>query len=440
MTTRVFAFDPFDTFWFRDGRAFEQTDDGLAEARAIFPPSPATLAGAFVSAAVNALAPSTTDVSKPWSELRGPGEDIFAAFSAITGLPEPWAEGQVGLSGPLIVVDGEVWCPFPATLAIHGDAPRDGAIAPEYLATRLPVEYSGAGGELGITIPISRENRDLEAFGDGTGLWLRLADLVEHLDSSDRFLTYRGAQLRVLAASGAFVRESRIGVALNPTTRAAEAGQLFASQHLRPSHRVSGNWRSFEKGARLATLAFDPANALAGLPSIAPAYVGGKGRPSRLERRSIDIDALLFRTGQGQLGRREGGRLRFRITALAPIPVDGERAYGLPTSFGADEDEDVWRTLRAHAAALPQKPVAHGLWRTFGAERASILRAFPAGSTWFVSLDEGALQTAGSDENWVRRSLWNRRFAPRDIAPLGFGLALAGEWPAPAEFRTRISA
>lgn len=51
MTARHFLISPSDTLFLRDGRPFNQDDEGLAEARSIFPPYPDTLVGAFRAAA-----------------------------------------------------------------------------------------------------------------------------------------------------------------------------------------------------------------------------------------------------------------------------------------------------------------------------------------------------------------------------------------------------
>ena len=47
---RLFVLAPTDTLFFRDGRPYNQDDDGLAHARSLFPPHPSTLTGALRAA------------------------------------------------------------------------------------------------------------------------------------------------------------------------------------------------------------------------------------------------------------------------------------------------------------------------------------------------------------------------------------------------------
>ena len=63
---RLISFDPIDSVTFRDGRPFEQDDQGLAESTALFPPHPPTLAGA---ARVALAAGVGIDAGLDWSIL-----------------------------------------------------------------------------------------------------------------------------------------------------------------------------------------------------------------------------------------------------------------------------------------------------------------------------------------------------------------------------------
>src|SRR5690349_13361517 len=75
MTRTLLLFDPLDTLWFREGRPFEQMDEGLAEARAVFPPSPATLAGAIALAAARAICDRDLDpAGRRWDKPNGSGK------------------------------------------------------------------------------------------------------------------------------------------------------------------------------------------------------------------------------------------------------------------------------------------------------------------------------------------------------------------------------
>ena len=103
MTTLVLH--PLDTFFFRDGRPYNQDDPGQVEAASLFPPYPPTVVGAVRAAAARAMG---------WP---GSAWDTAALGDGVDWQAGDEPLGPLRFSGPYILREGEPLYPAPLNLA-----------------------------------------------------------------------------------------------------------------------------------------------------------------------------------------------------------------------------------------------------------------------------------------------------------------------------------
>ncbi|WGD28399.1 type III-B CRISPR module-associated Cmr3 family protein [Ancylobacter sp. WKF20] len=394
----IVAFDAVDTLWFREGRSFEQTDDGLADARAVFPPSPTSLAGALAAAIGRPLLPS----------LR--------------------------ISGPFLTDGSTLFLPAPSTLFRKESKRSTSPVAREDLVVMLPQKDSTWLGDEWLPCPVrlqqpardasnKKHEPDLE---DLSGAFIRDTEFFQHMDD---MLLHGTRFLPLVGRSSVVIPEPRIGIKLQAEQRAAEPSMLYAGQHFRPA-RVEPKLLCVElAGADQATL-----SAIDG--ALVP--LGGRGRMCRL-RVLPDIALHRYReTTPPVRWRTERKRFYFRLTALSPVPVseDGSKRFGL----GLPTGNTGWCSdLQVCTAIMPSRPTVIGRWAlgpgSSGTSHSSLHYAHPAGTTWFVSLPE-----AGKSQADLVRAFNDVRFAPPPLDGIGFGRVAAGEWPTHEGIRKRMKA
>lgn len=430
----LLVFDPFDTMWFRDGRPFEQTDAGLAEARAMFPPSPATLSGAALAAMARAAVPHADTQGTPWEKLtRDAGEPAAAALTEMLKVARP-TEGvttPLRFTGPFLYAPHPVdarrrtlFVPCPTTLVVNGDTSR----APLY-STLLPLDLPRQGAsDLGETplLSIASTVEDGE-WKPCAGRWIALEDLAAYCRSALTFeaiaaaprpggravnpVPRQGRQPALLPPDALPLHETRIGLALDPVHRSAVNAQLYASAHLRPTQ------------ARLAMELLRPKELDAFEPA-SPAPLGGKGRFAGVDAVAtgpflVAQDFLKHQfNGETFEARRVGQAICLRIVALTPVPLAEE-----PGRFGLPALPSPLDRLVVRAAAIARAE-SIGMWDAVG-RRPRVIRVAPAGSTWFVHATVD--RNIGSEEIW--NAAFRHRAAPAHLAALGFGAFLVGNWP-----------
>ncbi|WP_237152165.1 type III-B CRISPR module-associated protein Cmr3 [Oryzibacter oryziterrae] len=423
MSEQLLTLDAYDTLWFRDGRPFDQMDEGLAEARSVFPPSPSTLAGAIASI----LAPLIGDESRE--------SDHFAPRLRLISEGDESMSGQITMVGPFLVDDsGNLFVPAPATLI----APRIerlsalGISHAKYITDRqrlgilLPRSDLFADAQL-LPFPIAINPKgDLSKYESlaSMGYWVREKDFAAHM------MDMMPRNLFVPRSSEAFHREQRIGIGVTAATRTATDGQLFAAQHLRPEDRGNGRMR-------LAMIVSDPLELVGNTLAERIAVIGGKGRFARIDLKNIDL-AALFSTPEMRPWREKTGRIYFRLTAMTPVPVHAASQLGLqlPTAAIAEILPD----FRVHSVVMPRRPTPTGIWNSVGKSKMRVVQCHSAGTTWFASclkMDGDAV----SQVNAIREAFVASQHVPvgmADLGAMGFGKLIAGEWPDFAELQSRV--
>ena len=160
-----------DTWWFREGRLFEQMDEGLAEAESLFPPPPSTLSGALAVALARANTNSTTDIAgQNWGNL-AKEHPILADLSGLTGN----GGGAIRLTGPFLVCDGELFVPMPMSLALNEESK-----ARILLPKRAPGHVSDFGDRPFLIQQKNVGAVDADEYEPTTDCWLRWNEFVSH--------------------------------------------------------------------------------------------------------------------------------------------------------------------------------------------------------------------------------------------------------------------
>ncbi|GAB3442414.1 type III-B CRISPR module-associated Cmr3 family protein [Insolitispirillum peregrinum] len=214
----IFVFKPQDTLFFRDGRPFEQADDGLAAAASLFPPLPSTLGGALRAALALGMG---WDGSSPW------GADVIRALGDgpdLTGCP-------LQLGAPFLMRQEKgTWqrlFPAPRCLQVYkGEGAKK-----ENKFQCLHVGPTPILTDLGHLHPLSlpRPPSDAKSVRPATDYWLTdtaLAEILRGQYSADD--TNRPVHQDEL-----WQREHRIGLTLTVQDRSADPGKLYAASHIR---------------------------------------------------------------------------------------------------------------------------------------------------------------------------------------------------------------
>ncbi len=377
---RTVILSPSDTLFFRDGRPYNQDDVGLADARSVFPPFPATVAGAVRAALAS---------GEGWSPAQGSWAEDAKLRPVLGDGPDDL--GALTFSAPMLVrrqpQGWERLYPPPATLMGRRDAAAPGGWTDlALLRPGAPVPCDLGDG---VRLPALPEDA-----GPGMkavrGAWLTaegLAQVQAGAPPPERCL---------VAANRLWAQEPRIGLARDNSARTAVDGQLYAATHVRPHRDVA-----------LAVT-------VTGIPDTwEPAPMGPLGG----EHRTVWIEAPekpLPPPPDLQCLTHCGGEILYTVILLSPaLPPENWNTPGgaVPTLPGCI------------VSACIERPVMIGGWRSrYGSEPAGPLPLrphLPAGSVWFMAAPE--TEAAGL------RASPPAKLDPGDRS--GFGDILIGTYP-----------
>ncbi len=343
---------PQDSLFFRDGRPYEQADDGLAAATSLFPPHPSTLTGAIrVALALGNGWDGITGWNPETKAVLGDGPDLRAATARF--------------GAPLLMrqVDGE-WQPlYPAPRHLLLRKTDTGQTMDLLRPRRTP-----AATDLGPLHPMlppkgwenckdARPARDLWLTADG------LAQVLAGGPLGDDF-----AQNHTVHASALWEKEPRIGLEMSADTRTAVRGRLYAPTHVRLRDHVG-------LGAGVSGL---PPSWNGPVPTVP---LGGEHRFAHLEPLLEVPPAAPSGT---TLNKDNDGTLLVTVTLLSPARVSDAWLKPGPLPDGAGHI----------LSACLGDPLPIGGWDGRpGPKRGPLpLRAFvPSGSCWFLRVPPDGL-------------------------------------------------
>jgi len=198
-----------DTWMFRDGTPFDQSDAGAAIASSIFPPYPPTVAGAVRAALWHGPLKGRWD-----TERLGNG---------VNWQEEPAQCSPLSFSAPVLLRDGQPL--FPAPLNLVKTREGQGEIV------RLRPAEKPIKTDLGeLRLPQPEGNMSVAPLKE---VWLTHAGMQKVLAGKalGEGDWVEGAEL--------FEREERVGIAIDPATRRVEEGALYMAGHVRLKKDVS---------------------------------------------------------------------------------------------------------------------------------------------------------------------------------------------------------
>ncbi|SRR5579871_3015297 len=369
MTTLVLR--PLDTFFFRDGRPYNQDDPGQVEAASLFPPYPPTVVGAVRAAAARAMG---------WP---GAAWDTAALGDGVDWQAGDESLGRLRFSGPYILRNGEPLYPAPLNLVAGKDeggadlitylAPSGEALDTDIGAVRLPAPIKAGHG-----------------FKTLERCWLNAKAMGRAIN---------GAELtsdQVVPASRLSEAEPRIGIQRETARRTTVERALYVAGHVRPARDVA--------------LAVD----VEAFPDVAFGEsltpLGGEGRSVWIEQRN---NKTLLPQVYNLVPDRDGV-LRYTVVLITPADLD-DKWPGPGECLTGSTGEALPGKI---VSGCKGRAIAVGGWD--GAARGPLpLRPLiPAGSVWFLE--------ARADEAEAVQS-WHGRAIGRSTG-WGFGRVLIGRW------------
>ena len=337
--TKYIQIAPQDTLFFRDGRPFNQDDEGLASAMSgSFPPSPRTVA-MMVRAA---LATGQGWPGGDWSAQNWQGKPqdfVDVVGNGSTDL------GRLRFKPPRLLLDDTLLYPVPLSLVRNKNGEDYALLVPgverqtDLGKARLPVV--DAGGEGWQTME--------GYFVAESGLKAILGGSLPCTDD-------------IFPPEELSVRERRIGLERNRSNRVAEDGKLYSIVHIRAQSGLSllsavdgvDDWQ---------------------FSTVQP--LGGEGRFAWLnlyESKKISMPTVRIKA--------RSGKVHFSVTAISPVRMA----------------DDGWRTPGGKIAGLPGIVVSACVGKTqMIGGFSSVAKSFgpqpltpylPAGSVWFLEADE----------------------------------------------------
>ena len=375
---------PVDTLFFRDGRPFEQEDEGMADVRSLFPPWPSVVAGAFRAALARAMG---------WNG-RGSWADDPSMKQVLGDGPDDMGELRFG----------------PPALLCRG---RDGVFRRLYAVPRHVLLEDGA--------PFLLDPADAEPLRTDLGD-VALPKAREGVKEVEESRLGPSGLTRVLAGEAPagdqlieenklFAHEYRVGLQRDPRTRTAVPGMLYAASHIRLGAATGPADRKTGKVARMhrTLLGLEVESVPAEMQPESHGPLGGFQRPAAFEPCEND----------------------WQEAKEPPEPPDDGRYIVYIASPARFADLD-WNRPGGSIPGLPGtirfactgRPVMIGGWdgRPKPHRGPRALEPYvPTGSVFF-------LEGADGDELAVRWKDRGQR-ALGERTNLGFGRFLLGYWP-----------
>lgn len=387
--------EPFDTMAFRDGRPFEQNDEGMAETTGVFPSSPPAIAGAVTAAMAATLGVGEIgNAGRLWDALqaewlgdhdpskKAKGECLEQIRSAKITSPFLTRAFNDPDANPAILV------PSPRDLLFvkTADEKRNEKIAGRLMPrndAKTTANLPAGGLVMELTPPEPTQLPEARS-----KVWIELPVLAAHLANPTQ-LPGSCFETKDLVSA-----ETHIGIAIDKSQGRAIDGMLYAASHQRFQTRKEHKFgiAAFVHGVEY--FAFD---------ELVP--FGGEGRLARI--RSREHPNPFDRQIELPAGR------DLRIVALTPVQVSSDKPFGLelPTSVAG--------TTEVYACVC-DRPVAYGFYHPAMSGRAIVVQAYAAGSVWYLH------RTDNKKSNLTISISDSDRLGPEEFHSYGFGAFMGG--------------
>jgi len=388
MTLNAYSLSPVDSWFFRDGRPFNQGEKGQMNVQSMFPPFATTIVGAIRASLARSLG---------WT---GRG-DWPAEIKAKLG--DGWNLKPLKFRGPYLIkeINGKLEPLFPAPLSILGKPPSDEE--KRWTFSRLSPVKDGIDCDLGkkVRLPAAKNAAGMKSL---YGFFLSLEDLRRVLHGEElqqinpvcgmmASVLSQGCEMRPTTSEMLWDLEYAVGIERNYLTRTAEEGAIYSAQRVRLC-----------RGVALA-MHIDGLSDDLELP--ATLTLGGESRMAYADQLEKPIELTEAPELQSS-----GGNILFTVTHITPtffregLPGPGGE---LPGVSGANV-----------VSACLERPLRIGGWDSVPDRKGPIpLKPFiPPGSTWFCEAESGLAEKI--------RKLNGCHIG--DYSDFGFGQVLIGSW------------
>ena len=369
MTSKAYKLTPVDSWFFRDGRPFNQGETNQTDVISLFPPFATTVVGAVRASLARGLG---------WSGRGGWATEIKDKLGDGQDL------GPLRFRGPYLVrkVNGEEEMLFPAPLHLLGKRP-EGDESRWTRITRLhPGEEIDCDIGKKVKLPKAENASGLKLL---SGCYFTADDLETILGGNDlsRIKPVSSKQLREF--------EYSVGIERQQKTRTTEEGALYSTRRVRLKPGV---------GLAVQVEGLDQ-----DMEMVTPLLLGGESRLAWVKalKEQIRLPEAPALASSGD------GKVRFTITHLTPAYFDAwpgpwDDLPGVPGS-------------KVVSACL-ERPLRIGGWDSFRREPLPLKPFLPAGSTWFCE--------AKKDHEEEIRQLNGHHIG--ECCEQGFGQIVIGLW------------
>lgn len=339
MTFKVYKLTPVGSWFFRDGRPYNQKETGLSDIKSLFPPFAITAVGAMRASFARSMG---------WNGKGDWPSDIKDKLGDHQKL------APLSFRGPYLVreKEGESETLVPAPLNLLGKESESDKSKWEELCRLSPGEKVDCDIGDGVRLPSSKDAQGKKSL---FGSYLTFKDLEVVLSGGDL------SKISPVKAKDLWDFEFLVGIERGFKTRTALEGLLYSISRVR-----------LEQGISLA-VEVDGLEAGMGLQSTLP--FGGEGGLAYADK----MNGTIKIPDAPELKPSSDGNIRFTVTHLTPAhfkynwPGPGEEVPGITGS-------------RVVSACL-ERPFWIGGWDSVSREPLPLKPFLPGGSTWFCEAD-----------------------------------------------------
>ncbi len=339
MTFKAYKLTPVDTWFFRDGRPYNQGESSLSDIRSLFPPFAMTAVGAIRASLARGLG---WDGKDDWSS------DIKKKLGDRRDL------GPLTFKGPYLVREknGKLETFFPAPLHLLGKLSENKKPHWEQLRLLKPGEKLDCDIGDDVRLPASANASGLKSL---YGSYLTSADMGTVLREGDL------SKVCPVQGSDLWDFDFQVGIERDFETHATVEGALYSISRVR-----------LEAGVALV-VEVDGLGTGMDLQSTLP--FGGEGRLAHADC----LDDTIEIPDVPSLKKCRDNKIRFTITHLTPARIEGPWP-------GPGEEMPGIAGAKVVSACL-ERPVWIGGWDTIRREPQPLEPFLPGGSTWFCEAE-----------------------------------------------------
>jgi CRISPR-associated protein Cmr3 len=332
MTKLHLQISPLDSLMFRDGRPFNQSDEGASQAVSVFPPFPPTMVGAVRAALWHYLG--------KWNEdLLGDGTD--------------WQEegklGKLSFSPPYIMHEKQLV--FPVPLHLLGNASEDRCLLKPDSPKNCDL------GKVRLPVPMDSSIKGLKNIEDR---WIYSSGIKKILNGK------LPADTDFIETSKIWQSETRVGIGIDRKSRRTDVnkdkgGMLYMASHVRLSDQASLHIEMSGWAGEADVFSASKPNLIS---------LGGEHRAADI----LAVDASISLPKSPKKLNKEGNKILYTVYFTSPCVLD--------------ELGDIADLLKGElVSACLGKVQMIGGWDSENKRPVPLRPALPAGSVCFMQAD-----------------------------------------------------